>query len=188
MNGTILCLAIRFLCFGPIPAVEKYPLNSLYTGDTVVWSPTYKLSFEDFKGAPKAEDTTKRIDTSAVSSTGIRYHIKHDHNKMKIEAYAIFLKRQSWIRNRTEDVLEHERGHFDITMIYARKLENMVNNQEIEVGKKKTFYDFLDASYEKLRLEWKIKQDEFDREATTKEGEQEGFKWINEQLNLLMLK
>ena len=86
MNGAIICLAIKILCLGPNHAVEKYALSALNTGDTVVWSPTYKLSFDDFKGAPKVEDTTKRIDTSAVSSTGIRYHIKYDHHKMRIEA------------------------------------------------------------------------------------------------------
>lgn len=188
MYAAVICIAFNIFCLSSVVPGEKYTAKTIQAGDTVIWSPNYKLTFEDFKGMPKAEDSTVRIDTSAVSSTGIRYHIKYDRHKMKIQAYAIFLKKQSWIRNKKKDVLEHERGHFDITMIYARKLENMVNSQEIEGKKIKDFFYLLDSSYEKIRLEWKSVQDDFDKQAMTPEGEDTYFKWIQDQLNLLSLR
>ena len=72
--------------------------------DTIRWTNDNKLDYSDFEAPPKInKDSGAAYDTFAISTTTIVYPIKIDSGKKKIEAKAIFLKRQSWMIDRYMD-------------------------------------------------------------------------------------
>src|SRR5690349_706212 len=87
------------------------------TEDFISWSGDRLLTWEDFKCEPKTG-------TDAVASTstslGIAYQLVD--GKLTYDVTCNFSKVKSWGSMKTDYILAHEQGHFDITEIYARKL------------------------------------------------------------------
>ena len=55
-------------------------------GDTIKWSPTYKLTWEDFKGTYTTAYLSDKVtghDTAGLSQLGVLYQIKVVNNKLK---------------------------------------------------------------------------------------------------------
>jgi len=71
-------------------------------GDTIKWSPSYNLTREDFTGTystPYLSDPTKDYDTAALSQLNILYEFKTVDRRLKINAYAIFIKDKSFLKS-----------------------------------------------------------------------------------------
>jgi hypothetical protein len=90
----------------------------IHNSSLIDWSPERKLTWDDFKskpdkGSPNAAltGTNIKFDFSYSSDAGFKYHISCQ-----------FDKNSSWGRVKTDYILSHEQGHFDIAEIYARKL------------------------------------------------------------------
>lgn len=88
------------------------------------WHPVRKLEWSDFKGVPK---TASQRDVGAQTYCGIQYHsiIPNLISKPKIFVSTIFDCYASWVRNDQKDrtdLLAHERYHFNLCEVYARKL------------------------------------------------------------------
>jgi hypothetical protein len=82
------------------------------------WKANQKLIWDDFRqrpdpSSPNAALTSSviRYDFSYNSAAGLIFHIRCQ-----------FDKNTSWARVKTDYILSHEQGHFDITEIYARRL------------------------------------------------------------------
>lgn len=109
------------------------------------WDQTRMLQWTDFKGTPDSLENW-----AASSSTGISqsYATNSDGliDKKSISAVAHFYPEYSWVRHKekTKHLLAHEQTHFDITEVYARKLEERVAS-----------FDFTLNSLEEIKILYK---------------------------------
>lgn len=102
-----------FLClFGP-----------LQEGEVVTWSAEKRIQWDDFKGDPDPN-----VDAAATTVSGLSYHFSGYIAEGKLiyeyDVKAVFFPEKSWVRQdlKDEELLLHERLHFDITAWYAAKL------------------------------------------------------------------
>lgn len=81
------------------------------------WTAAHRLTWNDFKARPETGSNNAALTSSSidikysVTSTGLKYSIQ-----------CRFDKDLSWGRVKTNHILAHEQGHFDIAEVYARKL------------------------------------------------------------------
>lgn len=87
----------------------------------LVWNDYYDLGWHDFEGVP-GED--------AVGDAGTVVQIKAKpyliQNKVEYDVVAVFLRNKSWVIGKSDQLLAHERLHFDIAELYARKIRKKV--------------------------------------------------------------
>lgn len=117
--------------------------------DSVFWSEDAKLKWSDFKGAVPFGDLgiKKAASSLEIVAEGVEFYLD-SIPVFKIEA--IFIKTESWTILKTEDLLKHEQGHFDITEIYARKLRKIY----CELNKKKVAdFNIYGQAFEKINSE-----------------------------------
>ncbi|HLK30912.1 MAG TPA: DUF922 domain-containing protein, partial [Puia sp.] len=145
------------------------------------WSADRRLTWSDFKSSPDSNSpnaaltaTNIKFDFSYSSDKGFQYHISCQFDKNK-----------SWGRVKTDYILSHEQGHFDIAEIYARKLYKAFKeyNPDIEKANKE-----VNKIYEKVMHELTETQKQYDHETNfsiNKEKQMEWLKKINEDLKSL---
>jgi predicted secreted Zn-dependent protease len=97
----------------------------------------------------------------------------YENGLLDVLVDANFSPRTSWVRlkDETDQLLEHEQGHFDITELYARKLRKAIRDAQIRCndGGKETKGHLL---INRLRKEYKIVERNYDTE--TKHGADSG--------------
>lgn len=86
------------------------------------WCSHKQISWNDFWGAP---DPNSRY--SAVSATYLQEkHACDDFGRFRYSVKAVFVKNQSWSRDkRSSRLLHHEQLHFNLTELHARKLRKL---------------------------------------------------------------
>ncbi|MEX0314157.1 MAG: DUF922 domain-containing protein [Allomuricauda sp.] len=94
----------------------------------VLWNKDFKLSWSDFKGkVPPAAVP------AATTASGISYkysaNLIHHEVELDFEVNAYFYPNESWYKPTICDdlILSHERLHFDITELFARKMRNKLS-------------------------------------------------------------
>jgi len=92
--------------------------------------------------------------TSAVDIYPVYYRLG---DNVYYTVHAVFFPNQSYMKYRTEEVLNHEQNHFDICEIYARKLKKYFKN-----NLKKANYDRIDHIVDSFRKEELKTQHQFD--------------------------
>lgn len=130
----LFALSAFILNFSGKPALEppkavvpvfKDSTARIETTSVMPWQSDKRLVWDDFFGEPKTG-------TDAVASTstslGITYQITDGELKYQITCY--FNKEKSWGIMKTDYILAHEQGHFDITEIFARKLNEALQNYQ----------------------------------------------------------
>ena len=92
--------------------------------ELVQWT-SAKLTWADYKAQPDP-----RSDAAATTTTylGIEYNINREGFSYKIQCR--FSKNRSWGLHKTEYILSHEQGHFDIAEIFARKLHKELSDYQ----------------------------------------------------------
>ena len=95
---------------------------------TITWQEDFKLQWSDFKGEPKPQKTVV-----ATTASGISFGFSTTKSSNGLEDYSFnitahFYPDKSWYINKTlsNNVLAHERLHFDITELYARKFRQRI--------------------------------------------------------------
>lgn len=142
------------------------------TGDTIVWSDSYKLGWNDFKGVPN--DPNRKV--KALTISGI--YIQQIRTKGVLPKYKItarFVKSASWTKTNDEEHLKHEQLHFDITELYARKLRksfDSLNNAKVVV--KAQYHKVSERNFAK----WERYEEAYDKEVYGNEVKQQ--EWIDE--------
>ena len=88
--------------------------------DTIQWRSNYKLKWKDFQGMT---DSNSIGDAGTSSGFGYKSSFYKD-SVLIFNVYAVFFKNVSWVKSNYMDpsILNHEQGHFDITEVFARKL------------------------------------------------------------------
>ncbi|HEX6193538.1 MAG TPA: DUF922 domain-containing protein [Chitinophagaceae bacterium] len=147
--------------------------------ELVAWNASSKLTWADYKALPDP-----RSDAAATTTTylGIEYNINRDGFSYKIQCR--FSKNRSWGLHRTEYILSHEQGHFDIAEIFARKLHKSLSEYNFN---KKTYQQDLKAIYEKLMQEKEAMQDQYDRETNHSINRSMQAAWLSKISEMLAL-
>ena len=145
------------------------------------WSVGRKLSWSDFKASPDKNSlnaaltgTNIKFDFSYNSETGFKYHI-----------YCQFDKNSSWGKVKTDYILAHEQGHFDIAEIYARKLCKAFREYQPDIEKANKEVNKL---YDNLMKQLTEAQKQYDYETQNSintAGQKKWLKQINDDLESL---
>lgn len=109
-------------------------LLSVYSEDEYIeWNPFYQLHWNDFRGEPAPGAAG---DAGAVVKIQAKpYRVK---NEVFYDVKALFNRDRSWVRDGSDLLLEHERLHFDLAELYARKvrqrIEQLKHNRVKDIG------------------------------------------------------
>lgn len=111
----------------------------------IEWNEYYDLSWRDFKGKRPGD---------AAGDAGTVVQIKAKpflvKNKVEYDVYALFVKDKSWAEAFTAPLLAHEKLHFDIAELYARKIRKRIAQMQEE---KVTDVDAYNLSIQELLQE-----------------------------------
>jgi len=140
------------------------------TEETISWEPDVKLRWADFRARPE-----KNGDAAASTTTflGIEYNITS-----KGFTYAIsctFSKNRSWVLHKTDYILLHEQGHFDIAEIFARRLNKAMQEYTFN---QKTFEKDLARIYNHIVEEKEFFQNSYDAETNHSINKQKQAEWL----------
>lgn len=141
------------------------------------WSESSKLSWNDYKASP---DPSSDAAASTTTYLSIEYNITRTSFGYKIKSR--FSKTRSWGLHKTDHILSHEQGHFDIAEIFARKLNKLMKEYTFDWSTyrqdlKKIYQDVLDE-----KEEMQNKYDEETNHSINKEKQEEWLKKIKELL------
>ena len=79
-----------------------------------------KLSISDFKQKPPGSSAFAALTTSSIHmNTNI-----DENGKFTFTVYCGFIPNQSWMKVKTDYILNHEQKHFDLSEVFTRKLKH----------------------------------------------------------------
>ncbi|MBC7949145.1 MAG: DUF922 domain-containing protein [Chitinophagaceae bacterium] len=155
----LLATLVPYLCVGQDSNEEL-----------IDWNKSRYLSWSDYKGSPNPNS-----DAAAATTTylGIEYNVGQNGFTYKIQCK--FSKTKSWGKSKTDYILQHEQGHFDIAEIFARKLNKKMSQYEF---KQSSYRKDLKEIYDEVTNEKEETQNKYDRETDhSRKKEQQG-EWI----------
>lgn len=132
-----------------LPEVDK---NDIY----IHWNENRLLEWNDFQGTPNPDS-----DIAALTSSGIMADFSFGKNGLSYSIKCRFNKERSWVRIKTDVILKHEQGHFDITEIFARKFNKALKEY---VYNEKTVNKDIQLLYQKIQTDHHAFQIQYDKE------------------------
>lgn len=147
------------------------------TEDVLAWSADRKLTWEDYKAKP---DPNSDAAASTTTYLSIEYQISNTSFSYTIQSR--FSRDRSWGRHKSDYILSHEQGHFDIAEIFARKLHKEMSAYTFN---KKTYQKDLKKIYDKVTDEKEEMQNEYDRETRHSINKEKQAEWLTRIKRLL---
>jgi hypothetical protein len=141
------------------------------------WSATRRLTWNDYKGNP---DPNSDAAASTTSYLGIEYNFSN--NKVTYKIACRFSKNSSWGLTKTDHILGHEQGHFDITEIFARKLNKLTGEYKFN---KNTYQRDLQKIYDDIQDEKEEFQNQYDNETDYSRNKEKQTKWLDKISKML---
>jgi hypothetical protein len=137
----------------------------------IPWTYDRPLTWEDFQSSPK-----KNTDAVASASTslGIAYQIRN--GELTYQITCNFSKIKSWGIVKTDYILAHEQGHFDITEIFARKLYQELKAYRLNV---KTYKQDINNIYRKIVAEKEAFQEAYDGQTDHSRQKRAQYEWLD---------
>jgi len=160
---------IPFLLFLLLPLTE--PLQS----HLIEWSGTRKLNWNDFQGKPKDES-----DNAALTSSNINFQFGYGSAGFNYSISCRFDKNQSWVKVKSDHVLAHEQGHFDIAEIHARKLNKALKGYKYN---RNTVSQDVNKIYEDIMRGHHEMQSVYDRETDHSRNKSKQDEWYKKIAN-----
>ncbi|AHM61489.1 hypothetical protein D770_16175 [Flammeovirgaceae bacterium 311] len=124
------------------------------------WDLRLPLQWGDFAGKPDSPDT----DFAAATYAGLELDVVEVSyiGNVTFKVRAVFDSHRSWAHpdRKDEHVLAHEQLHFDITEVYARRLERKLNTMKLKV-KDKEVAKKLALQYNEAQMK---EQERFDKD------------------------
>lgn len=164
---------LRLLILFSLSNVQAQDANE----DILTWSKDRKLTWSDYKASPNPKS-----DAAATTSTSlsIDYHIKDGQFSYTIRSW--FSRTKSWGRHKTDYILAHEQGHFDIAEVYARKLHQRMSAYHFS---KQHYPKELDRIYKEVADEKAAVQQQYDRETRHSIDEIKQAEWLKKISRML---
>jgi len=139
--------------------------------DIILWNDTVPLQWENFKAQEQKESPY-----DAETHWAVKYntHLEHDTLVFDIFSYVETLK--SWVKKDqiTDDLLQHEQGHFDIGESYTRKLRKSLSVHDFTIDNLQK--DIPDI-YNKIMEECVEEQRKYDKETNHSKDIEEQAIW-----------
>src|SRR5699024_1273505 len=137
---------------------------SVFAQDTIYWNKQRPLSWGDFQGTP---DMSKIKSAQATTGVALEFQFREDlenntwEYKYKVNSY--FLPALSWYKPNDINyyLLEHEHTHFNISELYARKL----NKELSELFADDTMGYAAKKIYNRMQKEHALLQNKYDVES-----------------------
>ena len=156
----------------------------------IEYSPTGNFNWSMFKGQINPEHIARMgSNTGAVTVSSLSYKSEVYGRTAKVRIAAMFNPWESWTKypklNHPDEALNHEKRHFDICEIYARKIRQAVSLSHFNLG---NFYGQLDYLFKKLVKDYRAEQARYDRETRHSIDAEQQKKWndiIDYRLNEL---
>lgn len=126
------------------------------TEDQLPWANERRLNWDDFLCEPK-----RNTDAVALTSTALGITYKVTNGNLDYQILCSFSKKKSWGLLKTDYILAHEQGHFDITEIYARKLHKELSEYIVN---RRTFRQDINEIYNRVVKEKEAFQEAYDGE------------------------
>jgi hypothetical protein len=134
------------------------------------WDEVKKLTWADYKSKPNPESDAAASTTTYLS---VDYNITSTHFGFKVQSY--FSKTRSWGLHKTDYILSHEQGHFDIAEVFARKLQKKLGEYKLN---KKTYQNDLKKIYDGVTKEKSDAQNDYDRETNHSINKTKQAEWL----------
>jgi Bacterial protein of unknown function (DUF922) len=138
--------------------------------DLLPWSSSRRLTWSDYLAQP---DPSSDAAASTTTFLGIDYHFTSNGFTYKIDSR--FSKVRSWGLYKTEYILSHEQGHFDIAEVFARKLHKKMSEYNFD---RKTYQKDLKKIYDEVIEEKEETQNKYDRETRHSINKQKQAEWL----------
>lgn len=180
----LLPIALLALSFSGQPAPAKTDVVETDTTklvknrstDFIPWS-NQRLTWDDFLCEPK-----KGTDAVASTSTSLGIAYQLDNGKLVYDITCNFSKTKSWGLLKTDYILAHEQGHFDITEIFARKLNEALQNYELN---KRSFKKDVSGIYQSIVRQKEEFQKMYDGETDHSRNRKAQYEWLEKIQQLL---
>jgi hypothetical protein len=149
--------------------------------DSIPWNASRRLTWSDFKSTPD-----NNSGNAALTSSKIAFKYSYDSDKgftYTIGCY--FEKNNSWGKVKTDYILSHEQGHFDIAEIFARKLNKQLKVYTFNAA---TAQKEVPAMYQKIMDDLSALQNQYDSETDFSRNKKAQAEWsarIDRELNKL---
>ena len=160
MKRILLILFISFPLF----------LFSQNETDFIKWNADRKLVWNDFEAVPM-----KNTDAAALTATHLGFSYNVINNKTYFTIECKFDKKKSWGLSKTQWILDHEQGHFDIAEIFTRKLFKSVAAYQFN---KISFQSDLDSLYKKIIREKELFQQLYDADTDHSRNKLKQEEWL----------
>ena len=138
--------------------------------ELIDWSATNRLTWSDYKGRP---DPNSDAAATTTSYLGIEYNFKNYTVTYKIVCR--FSRNKSWGMYKTDHILGHEQGHFDITEIFARKLNKETGEYKFS---KSSYQRDLQKIYNDIVEEKEKLQNQYDKETDFSRNKEKQVEWL----------
>jgi hypothetical protein len=164
-----------------------YNVASLDNTDSLGYSKSRVLNYDDFKGKP---DALSRAVGATYCGYGVDYdaEVKNFQLYIHLKAACIFHKDQSWvlpIAKKLPKVLQHEQLHFDICYWQMLELVKLIKQDHFSADSLKPK---LQKLYKDSQTNYRQQQDLYDEETKHGTEEKEQAKWtklVGEKLKSL---
>ncbi len=158
----------------PVPIVAPHSDTAIFVREVdaefIPWTASKLLDWEDFQSMP-------RRGTDAVASTstslGIAYQIVN--GDLTYHITCSFSRLKSWGLMKTDYILAHEQGHFDITEIYARRLHEALANYQYNRG---TFKKDIAEIYNRIVDAKEAAQHRYDADTDHSRNRKQQYDWL----------
>jgi hypothetical protein len=162
----------------PVPVkTETVKVVKTEDNEFIPWTSEQRLSWEDFQCEPK-----KGTDAVASTSTSLGIAYQMQNGKLFFHITCNFSKIKSWGLMKTDYILAHEQGHFDITEVFARKLNEALENYEFN---KRTFKTDINDIYQSIVKQKEEYQKQYDEESDHSRNRKVQYDWLEKIQKLL---
>lgn len=142
--------------------------------ERILWNESVKLSWSDFKGAPK-KSANFVASTNSGMSFSYSYSLRNGEISYEFSNESFFYPETSWYKKGevSDYILQHEQTHFDISELHSRilkkRLEEKVFSKNIKVEVKRLY-----ETVESERIEM---QSRYDLETDHSQSEEAEYRW-----------
>ncbi len=142
---------------------------------SIPWSAARRLNWSDFKKQPDNNSSN-----AALTSSKITFSYSYDSDKgFSYNIGCVFEKNSSWGRVKTDYILAHEQGHFDIAEIFTRRLYKQIKAYKFNSA---TAQKEVPAIYQKIMNDLADMQNQYDNETDYSRNKEQQAVWI-EKIN-----
>ena len=163
-----------------------FPLCLFQDEPIMTWNHDYRLEWSDFNGK-----STEGTSVVAVTASGITFSFSTKKTKTRLIDYnytvkADFYPEKSWYSKHraTDNILNHERLHFDITELFARKFRQRIENTTFNMS----ISNQMGRLHDVINTELESMQNKYDAETNHSQNIEKQKEWqtrIIVQLNNL---